>query len=332
MKSRALVAAIVVALATAACSTTPQPASTPLPVIVDADMDISDLFAVAVLLRDPALDVRAIAIDGTGLVHCAGGRRVTRYLLEQLGRMDVPYACGRQDAGPRGRAFPDDWRETADGAYGLDIPAQHETDLPEEATDLLVREIGRSPQPPTIVALGPWTNLADAFAADPTLVGRVAGIHAMAGTIDAPGNVFVDGLTDADRLEWNVVADPESFAAVLALDVPVTLVPLDATDDVPVPSDLLERLERDHRGAGADLAYELLLRFPDRLELPGGQLWDELAVLTLTSPDLVSWSDANVTVTDAGRIDRDGAGRPIRFAESADRSAVEAALLTGLRR
>ncbi len=50
-------------------ATTGQPVPNRRPVIIDADMDMSDLAAIAVLLRDPALDVRAIAIDGTGLVH-----------------------------------------------------------------------------------------------------------------------------------------------------------------------------------------------------------------------------------------------------------------------
>ena len=320
-----------------AMSPTPPPASEPpsgppRSVIVDADMDISDLFAVAVLLRDPQLDVRAIAIDGTGLVHCPGGRRVTRYLLEQLGRTDVPFACGREHAGPNGRPFPDDWRIQADAAYGLDIRPFVEAGIPEPAADLVARTLGASEEPVTIIALGPWTNIADAFAGDPALVDRVAGIHAMAGAIDAPGNVLVDGLTEADRLEWNVVADADAFAAVMALDVPVALVPLDATDDVPVPPDLLERLDEDHSGAGANLAYELLVRFPERLSLPGGQLWDELAALAMTDTDLVTWADATVSITAAGRIDRDPAGRPIRFAPSADRPAVEAALLAGLRR
>jgi inosine-uridine nucleoside N-ribohydrolase len=305
---------------------------TPRPIIVDADMDISDLFALAILLRDPALDVRAIVIDGTGLVHCGGGRRVTRYLLGQLGREDVPFACGRESTGPNGRPFPEEWRTTADAAYGLEIEPVIESGIPEEAADLIARAISESPIPPLIVALGPWTNLADAFAADPSLVDHVGGIHAMAGVIDAPGNVLVDGLTEADRLEWNVVADADAFAAVMALDVPVDLVPLDATDDVPVSPDLLERLEQNHAAAGADLAYELLVRYPDRLSLPGGQLWDELAALAASDPALVEWDDAAVRVTEEGRIDRDPAGRPIRLAAAAHRGAVEAALLAGLRR
>ena len=90
--------------------------------------------------------------------------------------------------------------------------------------------------PRRIVTLGPLTNLEDAFAADETLADRLAGVHAMLGTIDAPGNVFVNGLDGKDPFEWNAYADPSAVSAVLASDVPISIVPLDATEDVPVPS------------------------------------------------------------------------------------------------
>ena len=81
----------------------PSGPATPRPIVIDADMDHSDLAAILVLLRDPAVEVLGIAIDGTGLVHCQGGRLVTRYLLDELGVTDVPFGCGRQNGGEDSR-------------------------------------------------------------------------------------------------------------------------------------------------------------------------------------------------------------------------------------
>ena len=117
----------------------------PRPIVIDADMDHSDLAAILVLLRDPAVDVLAIAIDGTGLVHCQGGLLVTRYLLEQLGRTDIPYGCGRQNGGDDARPFPDDWRATADAGYGLPIEPRVETEFPPEAADLIRKAVDSRP-------------------------------------------------------------------------------------------------------------------------------------------------------------------------------------------
>jgi pyrimidine-specific ribonucleoside hydrolase len=310
-----------------------EPPTSRIPIIVDADFDQSDIAAILILLRDPAVEVRAITIAGTGLVHCQAGRLLTRFLIDELGSPDIPFGCGREDGGPDAHPFPDAWRLRADEAFGLNIPPQAEAGLPRGAVEVIAATVESGPSAPTIVALGPLTNLEDAFAADAAIADRVAGIHAMLGTVDAPGNVFVDGLDAGDPLEWNAYADPSAVAAVFASDVPISIVPLDATDDVPVPVDLADRLADDHQAGGADLMYESLIRNPGRMRPEDGQqLWDELAALTLSDPDLVAWEDAAVIVEVDGRLTRDDAGRIVRFAVSADRAAVETALLTALRR
>jgi hypothetical protein len=71
-----LVALVIVTVAACASESdasppqlTGEPPTDRIPVIIDADLDQSDIGAILVMLRDPALDVRAITISGTGLVH-----------------------------------------------------------------------------------------------------------------------------------------------------------------------------------------------------------------------------------------------------------------------
>jgi inosine-uridine nucleoside N-ribohydrolase len=322
-------------LPTATLPTASPAAASPRPVLVDTDLGSDDILALAVLLRDPAVDVRAITVDGTGLVHCEHGMRNLRRLLGALGVTDLPIGCGGEVAGRGGREFPLEWRAGADFLYGMDLPPVAGSEGGTPAPTLIADTIRKSPSPLTIVALGPWTNLAAAFAADPSLAPMVAGIHAMAGAVDVPGNVELGATKAADGVEWNVGADPGPFAAVMVLDIPVTLVPLDATNDIPVPADIVAQLEPDHTAAGADIMYELYARNP-YLSTPGNFLWDPLAALTLTVPDLATWADAAVTVTttgtQAGRIVRADGGRAIRFASGADAGRSYAALLAALRR
>ena len=135
----------------------------------------------------------------------------------------------------------------------------------------------------------------------------------MAGTIDAPGNISYGDTSPADGVEWNVGADPDAMAAVLALDVPMTLVGLDATNDVPVPADIVDQLSADHGAAGADIAYEMYVRTPFLAD-GGNSYWDPLAAVTLTDPSVAGWEDMTVamepTGPGAGRLSRDPGGRP----------------------
>jgi inosine-uridine nucleoside N-ribohydrolase len=332
---RILLSALV-CLVAAACGSAPEASASPTeprPIIIDTDLDVSDVAAVAALLLDPDLDVLALTIapTGTGVTNCASGRAVAQYLLEQLGASSVPYACGRADPGPDGLPFPAEWRTEADTGWGIDMAPEAKPSTTEEATDLLARAIAESPQPPTLIVLGPWTNLEDALAIDPSLFGGVAGIHAMAGTIDASGNVFVEGLDGDDHLEWNVAADPSAFVAVFPTDVPLTIVPLDATDDVPARTELLDRLAEAGSVAGANLVYELWIREPGRIG-EGSQLWDELAALAFTDPSLATWEEMTLSVSPEGRLDRTDDGRSVRVAMSANPAATEDALLAALGR
>lgn len=336
--SLAIIAALVLGACGASTSSsrplaTGEPPTARIPIIVDTDVDLSDIGALAVLLRDRRVDVRAVTIvpTGTGVTNCAAGRRVIQYVLEEFGATTVPYACGREDRGPDGQHFPEEWRLNANEGWGLTMPPRPQTDLPEDAVTLITRTVADSPSAPTIVALGPWTNLEDIVKADSTIADRIAAIHAMGGAVDVPGNVIVGDLTAENGLEWNFAADPSAVSIVFGTATPISLVPLDATNDVPVPPDLADRLAEDHQAAGADLMYELLQRVPTRITGEGQQLWDELAALALVDPDLATWEDANLLADNTGRLTRHEAGRPVRVATAADPAAVEASFLEALR-
>ena len=343
------------ALAAAACGTS-QPSPTPAApgpvspppsqaadgaprrIVIDTDLAADDILAIMVLLRDPSVDVRAITVAGTGEVRCPAGLRNTRRLLAAFGRSDVPVACGRENPGLNGRWFPAAWRDGADAFYGVGLPAvEGEGTRGEPAADLLVRlasDAAAAATPLTLVPLGPWTNLADAAALDPAFAGSLAGIHAMGGAIDVPGNIDTDGTTPADGVEWNLGVDPDAVAAVLALDVPVTFVPLDATREVPVPTDIAAQLAPDHAAAGADIAYEMYVRSPF-LASPGNDYWDTLTAVLLADPAVADWEDVSLRVEtsgpSAGRLVRDPAGRTVRAAMGADRDAFMRAFLASLR-
>ena len=180
--------------------------------------------------------------------------------------------------------------------------------------------------PILVVALGPWTNLKDAFAADPTLVGRVSAVHAMVGAVDVDGNVQVVSVRYEDRLEWNAVLDSEAFREVFATSVTLRLVPLDATQDVPFPGDLRRRLQAKQGAPGAALVADLLDGWPERATGAGQQLWDELAALAVTRAEVVRWEARTPTVAANTRLDIKDSGRSVTVAVEGHADATLTAL------
>ena len=307
-------------------STARQTTGAPRPVVVDTDLGADDVVALALLLRHPAVDVRAITVSGTGLVHCPVGAGHVRSILLDLGVRDRSVGCGRSDAGGDGLVFPPPWRSSSDNLYELQLPKAMGSDG-KDAVTVMNAAITSSPSKVTVVALGPWTNLEDLVTRHPESVQRIAGIHAMAGALDVPGNAMGDA-------EWNVRADPSAVDTVLGTDVRVTLVPLDATNALPLTADFFDRLGADASAPAADLAWRLLDR--NRFLMTSGQyLWDELAAIAFVEPTLVRLERTRVQVDtadpNAGRIFRSKEGREIDAALGADAPRALSAIIEALR-
>ena len=288
------------------------PAGAPLPIIIDTDLAPDDVLAIMSLLREPAVDIRAITIAGNGETNCEPGMRNLTWLLGEFGVSDIPIGCGREEAGLHGRLFPAEWRAGVDDFFGVEGPGEMGVVPQSDAVDVLAETLAGSEEPITLVPLGPWTNLADLVQAHPDVLEHVAGIHAMAGAIDAPGNIAFEEVMPEHGVEWNVGVDPDAVAAVFETDIPVTLVPLDATNAVPVPADIATTFGEDHAAAGADIAWQIYTQSPWLTE--GASFWDTLAALALVDPALVTWENMSAAVTidgpSSGDIVRTSTGRP----------------------
>ena len=309
--------------------------SGPQPVVVDTDLSFDDILALAFLLRQPEVDVRAVTVTGTGLVHCLSGLQVMARLLATLERSDVPVSCGRDEPLAGGHAFPTEWRQVADGAYGLALERASVSNPASTAPEMLASVAAAAAAPITVVALGPLTNLAEALQADPGLVARIGRIVEMGGAVDVTGNVATDpaGTGTPGLAEWNVYADPAAADIVFRSGIPIALVPLDATNAVPVDQAFIDALGSDHAAAGADVAYELLAR---RGATGLDYLWDALAAVVAVDASVATFEPMKLAVVteegaDSGRTIRSEDGNEVRVATTADRAAFEERFLAGLR-
>lgn len=303
----------------------------PRPLVVDTDLAADDLVALAFLLSSPRAEVEAITVSGTGEVRCPDGLDVVRGLLAVTGDDDIPVACGRSTPLHGDHAFPTDWRDSADDAWGVKLPVVEAKGDSGSATGLLARSLEDGDA--TLVALGPLTNVAEAFRARPRLARQVPSVVVMGGALDVPGNVFVadDGSPTA---EWNMYVDPTAAAEVVDSGVPVTLVALDATNQAPITDDFVEELQDVAGTAAGELAAEVLA---DNPLVASGEafFWDPLAAAVALDPELVDTESVPLSVVaddgeESGRTVRDESGRPVLVATGVDREELERLLLSTL--
>jgi pyrimidine-specific ribonucleoside hydrolase len=212
-------------------------------VIIDTDMAIDDWAAMLYLLQHPQVQVLGVTVTGAGEAHCQPGAQHAVDLVDISAQKGVPVACGDAEPMDGYVDFPAEWRKGADTFYDVAVPAAKRAPDKRHAAQLLIDLLQKSNGKVKLVVIGNATNVAQALLKRPGIKNKIERIYMMAGAVWAKGNIIVPGFTDHYKnktSEWNVLIDPVATRIVLQSGVPVTLVPLDGTNDVKVtPADAL---------------------------------------------------------------------------------------------
>jgi inosine-uridine nucleoside N-ribohydrolase len=270
----------------------------PLPILIDTDCSFDDFVALLFLLQHPAVEVRAITVvDGVAHIRPAMGN-IAR-LLALAGRADIPFAAGaaRPSSAPN---VPARWRWLMDYGMRFFLPIRGAKPSPLDAAALIRKTILSSPDPVTIVSLGPMTNLAQAFQADPSLASRINQVVFSGGDFAIPGAVHSDPWADTqEERDFNFYLDPMAVKIVLQSGARISLVPLLVTQDGPSPllfSKLfVQSLRRKTRTRAARLLARLVYLWQFSMSsAKDTPVWDAVVAALAVHPSLGSWQDARV--------------------------------------
>jgi inosine-uridine nucleoside N-ribohydrolase len=298
------------------------PARSATPVIFDTDMAGDDIMALCYLLERRGINVAAITVEGTGEAHGLAGARNVLRLMRALGiHRDVPVAYGQPDPLSGFRSFPLAWRAAADGMYNLNLPPWRGNQPSESAVRLIVDTVNRSAQPVVLVTLGPLTNIAQALRSDPGIAHKIAMIYSMAGAVRVNGNEPVH-----QRAEWNVYVDAAAADQVLRSGVPMTFVPLDASDSVPITPAYREVIGAHARTPALRIVAKILSLPYYMASLV--YFWDPLAAVAATSHSAVRLRTVRLSISaadgpDMGVTRISPSGSAVRVAVSASAAAFD---------
>ncbi|MHA2312423.1 MAG: nucleoside hydrolase [Candidatus Thorarchaeota archaeon] len=247
--------------------------------IVDMDAAPDDWAAILYLLKHPAVTVIGIGVS-CGVSYVDTGVTNTLGILEHLGIENIPVAAGKETPLVVDHVFPTQWRDASHNFYGLDLPTTNLQPSTMNASELIISLIGSTEENVTLITLGPLTNVAVALNAEPSIKSKISEILLMGGAIDVPGNVGLESDIPNYVAEWNIWVDPHAADIVFESELPIRMVALDATNQVPQTQAFLDRLEGGMTTPEAHLLYDMTT--------PGLYFWDQLTVVALTNPEVVT--------------------------------------------
>ncbi len=206
-----------------------------IPVILDTDIgdDCDDTWALAMLLRSPELDLKLVTTATGDTTHRA---HIVAKLLEVAGRTDVPVGVGVPNTGRNMRQRQAAWVES----YTMESYPGH---THRDGVAAIIDTIMDSPEPVTLIAIGPLGNIAEALRREPRIASRAhfVGMH---GSFHWHIRTNLSlSMRPGPNPEWNVVCDiPAAQAVFNAPWIDRTITPIDTCGCVVLAGERYQRL------------------------------------------------------------------------------------------
>ncbi|MCC0023176.1 MAG: nucleoside hydrolase [Hyphomicrobiaceae bacterium] len=264
--------------------------TTPRPIIIDTDPGQDDAVAILLALASPELDVKGI-VTVAGNVGLEQNSINARKITELAGRTHVPVHAG--NAAPLKRELVT--AEHVHGKTGLDgsnLPEPQTSLASRDGVTFLIETILQSPEPITLCALGPLTNIADAISRAPEILPYIRQLVLMGGAYFEVGNI-------TPAAEFNIYVDPEAADIVFHSGLDIVVLPLDVTHQALATLPRLEAIEAIGNRSGDTVAG--MLHFSERFDIEkygwqGAPLHDPTVIAYLLKPDLFNGRKINIEI------------------------------------
>ncbi|OUL32134.1 nucleoside hydrolase [Nostoc sp. 106C] len=297
-------------------------------VLMDHDGGVDDYLATMLLLTMDRVELLGVVVTPADC-YVQPAVSATRKILDLMGFSHIPVA----ESTVRGiNPFPYLYRRDSFVVDHLPILNQSETIntqlLSESGQDFMVRVLRQAAAPVTLMVTGPLTTVAVALDKAPDIEAKIQKIVWMGGALNVPGNVEKNWEPGQDgSAEWNVYWDPISAARVWESQIEIIMCPLDLTNNVPVTSELVQKMGQQRNYPISDLAGQCYA-----LVIPQDYyFWDVLATAYLGHPEfyqLREWETEIITNGPSqGRTKVVPGGRKILAMDKVDKEAFYAYIL-----
>jgi purine nucleosidase len=267
-----------------------------IPLIMDCDPGLDDAIALLMALASPdelkILGITTVTGNGSPTQIHENARRI----CELANRSDVkvfagcartfftkPNLCADVGAAIHGET----------GLGGCKLPAPTMPLQPQHAVNFIIEAALNAPQPITIAASGPLTNIAAALILEPSISEKIRKIVIMGGSIGL-GNI-------TPAAEYNFYSDPQAAYVVFTSGLSIDMLGLDVTRQTVTSEAWLETVQALHTPV-SQAVIDMLSHYyrPNAILEPGvtggGVLHDPNIIAYLLKPELYKGSHVYVEI------------------------------------
>ncbi|MDR1924203.1 MAG: nucleoside hydrolase [Planctomycetaceae bacterium] len=269
----------------------------PKKVLLDVDPGVVDAFVICAAMYDPAVEIVAITSVG-GSVPASVAAKNLQAVIEFIDPSRLP-RIGMGGVADIDLPLDFGTLHGVDGLGGVQLPvAELRTQHPAEK--VICDTIRNDPENVMVICMGPLTNIARAFARDPSLPGLVRHLYITGGSVAAKGNI-------TPCAEFNFYADPAAAKTVLNAPCTKTIVPLDVTERLIFTLDDLDKLPDDENQLGKfykNMSLPFFRSYRQKFGIEGIHIHDLISYMLATRPEYAITDEMACDVETIGQITR----------------------------
>lgn len=184
--------------------------------------------------------------------------------------------------------------------------------LATDAAQFIAQKIDEQTEKTTIIVSGPAVNIANAIEKYPHIVEKIEKVIWVAGAFLSDGNVIAP---DHDgSAEWNIFCHPAASQLFLKSGVPVIMIPLDITHQLPIDNYLIYHLGKNKSKVLSKLALKIL---QPEFDPKGSNYMNSIvAPVYLGDPEIFNYETKSIAIeqrgTSMGNIYRTSLGSRIK--------------------
>lgn len=261
-------------------------------IIIDTDPGHDDALAIILAEKSKIFNIMAITtVAGNSTIQNTTNN--ARFILDLIDSDTKLYSGAKK---PLKQELIQAVVHGDSGLDGIKIAKQEK--LTNEATNKIIQIIKNNPKEVTILALGPLTNIAQAFTKEPSIIPLIKEVIIMGGAINVPGN--------KNRVaEFNLFVDPEAADIVFKTNIKKVLVPLDLCNSVFFSLKDFEKLK------GTSLCqpvYSMMEKYIKGIytfeRTKGAIMYDPVAAYFLINPLAFTITEMDVQIETQGNLTR----------------------------
>jgi purine nucleosidase len=260
-------------------------------IIMDVDTGVDDSIAILLAIKSGVFKIKGITtvVGNTSLENAT---KNTLKVLNLAKNLDIPvYKGASRPLGGKAKQAP---AHGNDGLCGVYLPPPIKKPNKLSANKFLLNTLLKNPGKIEIVATTPLTNIAYLFKKYPKSKKKIKKLYIMGGAFERSGNI-------TPFAEFNFYHDAKAAKIVLKSGVPMIIIPLDVTCQLPLTTSWMER----NYGKSKDPITKFILKIVKKQrEIMGGEMFylhDPLALGVAIDKSFVKTKKTKVDIITYGK-------------------------------